>query len=75
MTDITENQTWQGEGLLYKNMTVYAWGNNIYQLTATLPTWVYVPDYDEHIEANSIEEAIAHIQKHDSDWYNEAVAE
>lgn len=69
------NATWNGEGLLYKNLMVYEWGDNIYQITASLPTFIYAPDYNENIQANSLEEAIFRLQDYDSKMYDEVVAD
>ena len=74
MTFTTED-TWSGEGLLYKTLTVHEYGNDIYQIMASSPTFIYAPEYSEKIEAQSLEEAIFRLQDYDSKMYDEVVAD
>lgn len=67
-----EPEVWTGEGKYFPSLEVRNLGSNLYRVNATSNPPSPYTDYSTIIEAQSIEEAIGHLQNYDWSYFDEA---
>lgn len=70
--ELHEYAVWTGTGSFFPNLEVRELGGTLFRVSATRTPASPHLDYSNLIEANSLEEAIGHLQDYDYSYYDEA---